>query len=80
MKLNLMKISLKRIYRHRLQKENPDKILIPGSAQAVCPWMKLIRLADVLHSLEKMEYPVELSPELIARAALPIRRMLDMSR
>lgn len=65
---------------HRLQKENPDKVLIPGSAQAVCPWMKLIRLADVLNSLEKMEHQVELSPELIARAALPIRRMLEMSR
>ena len=65
---------------HRLQKENPDKILIPGSAQAVCPWMKLIRLADVLNSLEKMEHQVELPPELIARAALPIRRMLEMSR
>ena len=65
---------------HRLQKENPDKVLIPGSAQAVCPWMKLIRLGDVLDSLEKMEHQVELSPELIARAALPIRRMLEMSR
>ena len=65
---------------HRLQKGNPDKVLIPGSAQAVCPWMKLIRLADVLNSLEKMEHQVELSPELIARAALPIRRMLEMSR
>ena len=65
---------------HRLQKENPDKVLIPGSAQAVCPWMKLIRLADVLNSLEKLEHQVELSPELIARAALPIRRMLEMSR
>ncbi|MBR4452361.1 MAG: quinolinate synthase NadA, partial [Clostridia bacterium] len=31
---------------HRLQKENPDKVFIPGSAQAVCPWMKLIRLGD----------------------------------
>ena len=65
---------------HRLQKENPDKVLIPGSAQAVCPWMKLIRLADVLRSLEKMEHRVELPPELISRAALPIRRMLEMSR
>ena len=65
---------------HRLQKENPEKILIPGSAQAVCPWMKLIRLADVLNSLEKMEHRVELSPDLIRRAVLPIRRMLEMSR
>ena len=65
---------------HRLQKENPGKIFIPGSAQAVCPWMKLIRLADVLKSLENMEHQVELAPDLITRAALPIRRMLEMSR
>lgn len=65
---------------HRLQKENPDKVFIPGSAQAVCPWMKLIRLADVLNSLEKMEHEVNLPADLIARAALPIRRMLEMSR
>ena len=65
---------------HRLQKENPDKVFIPGSAQAVCPWMKLIRLADVLDSLEKMEHEVNLPADLIARAAQPIRRMLEMSR
>ena len=65
---------------HRLQKENPDKVLIPGSAQAVCPWMKLIRLGDVLSSLEKMQHEVKLPADLIARAALPIRRMLEMSR
>ena len=64
---------------HRLQKENPGKIFIPGSAQAVCPWMKLIRLADVLKSLENMEHQVELAPELITRAVLPIRRMLELS-
>ena len=65
---------------HRLQKENPDKVFIPGSAQAVCPWMKLIRLADVLDSLEKMEHEVKLPADMIARAALPIRRMLELSR
>ena len=37
-------------------------------------------LADVLRSLEKMEHRVELPPELIDRAARPIRRMLEMSR
>lgn len=65
---------------HRLQKENPDKTFIPGSAQAVCPWMKLIRLGDVLRSLEKMEYAVDLPAELIERAAMPIRKMLELSK
>ena len=42
--------------------------------------MKLIRLANVLSSLEKMEHEVKLPADLIARAALPIRRMLELSR
>lgn len=64
---------------YRLQKENPDKVFIPASVQAVCPFMKLIRLEDVLRSLENMEYKVELPRELMDRARIPIRRMLEMS-
>ncbi|OQA86169.1 MAG: Quinolinate synthase A [Lentisphaerae bacterium ADurb.Bin242] len=65
---------------HRLQKENPGKVFIPASVQAVCPFMKLIRLEDVLRSLENMEYKVELPRELMDRARIPIRRMLEMSK
>ncbi|MDD5598690.1 MAG: quinolinate synthase NadA, partial [Victivallaceae bacterium] len=35
---------------HRLKKENPDKLFIPVSEQAICPFMKLIELHDVLRS------------------------------
>lgn len=65
---------------HRLQKENPDKIFIPGSAQAICPFMKLIRLEEVLRSLETMEYKIEISKDLMDRARVPIQRMLEMSK
>ena len=65
---------------HRLQEENPDKIFIPGSAQAVCPYMKMIRLEDVKRALEKREYEIKLEDSLIQQAARPIREMLKLSR
>lgn len=61
---------------HRLQKENPEKMFIPISEQAVCMNMKMIELLDVLNSLEKMQYKIELSEETIKKAKAPITRML----
>lgn len=62
---------------HRLQRENPDKMFIPVSEQAVCPNMKLIELNDVLNSLEKMQYEIILDPDTIAKAAAPILKMIE---
>lgn len=61
---------------HRLQKENPKKLFIPISEQAVCMNMKKINLEDVVESLEKMQYEIILSEETIKKAWLPIDRML----
>jgi quinolinate synthase len=62
---------------HRLQRENPDKMFIPVSEQAVCPNMKMIELSDVLNSLEKMQYEIILDPDTIAKAAAPIIKMIE---
>lgn len=62
---------------HRLQHENPDKMFIPVSEQAVCPNMKMIELNDVLNSLEKMQYEIILDPDTIAKAAAPIIKMIE---
>jgi quinolinate synthase len=62
---------------HRLQKENPDKMFIPISEQAICMNMKMIELQDVLNSLEKMQYEVILSEETIAKAKRPITKMVE---
>jgi len=64
---------------HRLQKENPQKLFIPISEQAVCMNMKKINLEDVVESLEKMQYEITLSEEIIKKAWLPIDRMLKGS-
>ena len=61
---------------HRLQKENPDKMFIPISEQAVCMNMKMINLEDILESLEKMQYKVELNADIIKKAKKPIENML----
>jgi quinolinate synthase len=61
---------------HRLQKENQDKMFIPISAQAVCMNMKMFNLEDILESLEKMQYEVELDTDVIEKARKPIERML----
>ncbi len=65
---------------HRLEQENPDKRMIPLTSQAICPWMKVIQLADVLRSLETMTFRVELEESLRFRAEIPIRRMLNFSK
>jgi quinolinate synthase len=65
---------------HRLSKENPDKMFIPVSEQAICPNMKLIELHDVLRSLENMETEIILDPETIAKAKAPIIKMIEAGR
>ena len=41
--------------------------------------MKKINLEDVLASLEKMQFEINLSAELIEKARIPIFRMLKVS-
>lgn len=43
-----------------------------------CKHMNLITLEDTLAALENEQYPVQLSPEIIARARQPIDRMLQL--
>ncbi len=46
----------------------------------LCPHMKQITLPKILHSLETMNYPVEVAPETAARARVAVQRMLDVGR
>jgi quinolinate synthase len=64
---------------HRLKIENPDKMFIPVSEQAICPNMKLIELHDVLNALENMEHEIILEPEIIEKAKASIERMIENS-
>lgn len=64
---------------HRLKKENPDKIFIPASNQAICPNMKLTNLEKVLWALEEGKYEIRLPQEIIAKAKSAIDKMLTLS-
>ena len=46
----------------------------------LCPHMKRITLAGILHSLEAMEHRVEVDPVVAARARRAVERMLAVGR
>lgn len=64
---------------HRLRKEAPGKIFydVPG---ATCPNMREITLENVVDSLEKMQYKIELPEDIIRRAKIPLERMIAAGR
>lgn len=63
---------------HRLKKENPDKLFIPVSEQAICPNMKLITLEKVLWSLEEMTPQVTVPEPIRIKAKAAVDRMLEI--
>jgi quinolinate synthase len=63
---------------HRLKKENPSKIFIPGSPNAICPNMKLTTVEKILWSLERTEFKIEVEEKKRARALKSIERMLSL--
>ena len=65
---------------HRLRKENPGKLFIPISEQAVCPNMKMITLENVLWSLQEMTPRITVSEAIRVKAAAAIERMLDVGK
>jgi len=64
---------------HRLRRENPGKRFHAVSEQAVCPTMKLIRIEDVLRSLQRLEHRVVVPEPTRTLAARALERMLALS-
>ncbi|MBM4462130.1 MAG: quinolinate synthase NadA [Chloroflexi bacterium] len=62
---------------YRLRKENPEKVFIPISEQAICPNMKLITLETILWSLQDMSPEVKVPEEIRTRAKAAVDRMLQ---
>jgi quinolinate synthase len=69
---------------HRLQKEAPNKNLIPGPtdhcACADCRYMKMNTLEKLHACLENLSPTVEMAEETRQRAEAPILRMLEQSK
>ena len=68
---------------HRLRREMPDKIFIPGPtdkcACADCRFMKMNTLEKLHAALLNLEPEIVIPEPIRARAELPIRRMLEWS-
>jgi quinolinate synthase len=68
---------------HRLKKEVPGKMLIPGPTEncfcAECRFMKLNTLEKACDALRNLAPEIILPEPLRARAEQPIRRMLELS-
>ncbi len=69
---------------HRLRRELPAKTFIPGPTElcacADCRFMKMNTLEKLHAALRDLEPEIVLPEALRARAELPIRRMLELSR
>ncbi len=69
---------------HRLEREIPSKTFIPGPTDACacadCRYMKMNTLEKLHGALLNLEPRIEIPEDLRARAELPIRRMLELSR
>ena len=63
---------------HRLRKENPDKVFIPVSEQAVCPNMKMITLENILWSMEDMSPRVKVAEDVRLKARKAVDRMIEV--
>src|SRR4051812_27175213 len=68
---------------HRLQKECPDKTFIAAPTENCrcneCRFMKMNTLEKLYDCMVDLNPRIELPPEILARARLPIQRMLEIS-
>jgi quinolinate synthase len=70
---------------HKMKIAEPDKLFIPAPPKdstcgcSECNFMKLITLEKIRNSLKFESPEVNIDPEIIKKAEIPIRRMLDIS-
>ncbi len=69
---------------HQMQKKAPEKVFIPAPPEANCacndcPYMKMNTLEKLYLCLRDLTPALEMPDALIARARLPIDRMLELS-
>ncbi len=64
---------------YRLQKENPDKRFYLLSQGLICPNMKYTTLEKIVQSLETMTSQITVPETIRRKAAVALRRMLEIS-
>jgi len=63
---------------HKLQKECPDKEIIPISSLTICRNMKKVTLENLYEALSEEKYQVSIPAGTAEKALVPIKRMLDL--
>lgn len=63
---------------HQMQKAAPDKIFRPVSQRATCRFMKTITMERLESVLATGDNVIDVPPDIIERANLAIRRMVDI--
>ncbi len=61
-----------------LQRAAPQARLIEANRMAFCRYMKMITLAKLRDSLQRMRFEVKVRPEIAERARVPIERMVAL--
>lgn len=61
---------------HQMQKLNPEKQFIAANPEAVCPFMKMITLEKVLHSLKEDTHVISVPESTANKARRAIERMV----
>lgn len=70
---------------HQMKKANPSKEYIPAPPKdstcgcSECNFMKLVTIEKVYNCLRDEKPEITVDPELLAKAALPIERMMEIS-
>ena len=64
---------------YELQQKNPDKKFFSVGHRQFCPNMKKVTIDKVESAIESMDSFVELSEETIEKAAVPLKRMLELA-
>jgi len=69
---------------HQMQKARPEALLIQAPAQGACacnecPYMKLNTLEKIAHSLETLTPAMTVAPDIIEKARVGLKRMLDIT-
>ncbi len=64
---------------HTLRRRYPEKTIVEVSSLADCPNMKLNTLEKIMWSLEDLQVPVEVPPEVAGPARRAIERMLEVA-
>jgi len=74
---------------YKLKQQCPDKTFLPAPSFGIgatcqscahCPWMAMNNLKNLEETLRTGANEIRLTPEIIARAAIPLQRMLNFSQ